>query len=134
MISDVPWSSLSTGDTVRIFYKPSTYNEKIIISSDGTEQNPIRVCGVAGPNGERPILDGDGARNGTADSNAYGTYRPMEGLAMVLLYNRDYNTKVHNITIEGLHIRNAKDTFSYTRLDGSSDTYEQGAACIRVQA
>ncbi len=130
----VPWGALGPGDSVRIFYKPTPYNEKIIVSTSGTEQNPITVCGVAGPNGERPVLDGDGATNSPADSNAYGTYAPMEGLAIVMLYNRDYNTKVHNIVIEGLHIRNAKDLFGYTRMNGSTDTFGRGAACIRIQA
>ena len=133
-IGDVPWSNLGPGDTVRIHYRAAPYREKIIIRTDGTEQEPIRVCGVAGSNGERPILDGDGALNDPGDSAAYGTYAPMEGLAMVMLYNRDYDLKVHNIVIEGLHIRNAKNTFSYTRMDGSTDSYESGAACIRIQA
>ena len=133
-ISDVPWSSLGAGDTVRIHYQPSPYKEKIIISTSGTELNPIRICGVAGTNGERPILDGDGATNDPDDSAAYGTYAPMEGLALIMIYNNDFTTKVNNITIDGLHIKNAKNTFSYTRVNGNSSTYENGAACIRVQA
>ncbi len=31
-LSDVPWDSLGPGDTVRIFYRPEPYREKIIIS------------------------------------------------------------------------------------------------------
>ena len=133
-IADVPWSNLQPGDTVRIHHKPTPYQEKIIISTSGTEQNPIRVCGIAGANGERPILDGDGATNDPDDSAAYSTYAPMEGLAMILIYNHDYTTKNNNITIDGLHIRNAKNTFSYTRTNGNSSSYENGAACIRMQA
>jgi len=69
-ISDVPWDKLGPGDTVRIHYRETPYREKIVIRTDGTEQNPIRVCGVAGPNGERPILDGDGAVNDPDDADA----------------------------------------------------------------
>ncbi len=133
-ISDVPWNSLGAGDTVRIFHKPTPYYEKIIISTDGSEENPITVCGVAGANGERPIIDGDGASNGVNDAGTYGTYRPNEGLAVVLLFNRVYGQKVHNIVIDGLHIKNGKNTFNYSRVDGSSSAYISGAACIRVQA
>lgn len=133
-LSDVPWDALGPGDTVRIHYRAAPYKEKIIISTSGTQQAPIRLCGVAGPNGERPVLDGDGARNDPDDSAAYGGYAPMEGLAMVMLYNRDYDLKVNNIVIDGLHIRNAKNTFSYTRMNGNGDSYESGAACIRIQA
>ncbi len=133
-LSDVPWDSLGPGDTVRIHYRKEPYREKIIISRDGSPENPIRVCGVTGPDGERPVLDGDGATNDPDDKDAYGTYRPMEGLAMILLWNRDYDLKVHNILIDGLHIRNAKNSFRYTRMNGSSARYENGAACIRIQA
>ncbi len=133
-ISDVPWDSLGPGDTVRIFYRDEPYREKIVVRTDGTKEQPIRICGVADEEGRLPILDGDGAVNDPDDSGAYGTYEPMEGLAMVLLWNRDYDQKVHNIVIEGLHIRNVKNGFSYRRYNGTLDSYEDGAACIRVQA
>ena len=133
-IAEVPWGDLGPGDTVRIHYRSEPYREKVIIRTSGSADQPIRVCGVAGPNGERPILDGNAAANDPDDASAYGSYAPMEGLAMVMLWNRDYDLKVHDIVIEGLHIRNAKNTFTYTRIDGSSDNYESGAACIRIQA
>ena len=133
-LADIPWDSLGPGDTVRIHYKPTPYKEKIIIRTSGTEQAPIRICGVKGANGERPVLDGDGAVNDPDDSAAYTTYTPMEGLAMIMIYNQDYNLKDSNIIIDGLHIKNAKNTFSYTRTDGSVHNYENGAACIRIQA
>ena len=133
-ISDVPWSNLGPGDTVRIYSRSVPYKEKIILRTSGTEQNPIRICGVKGQNGARPILDGDGAINDPDDTDAYSTYAPMEGLAMILIYNHDYDIKNGNIIIDGLHIKNAKNTFSYTRVDGSNSIYENGAACIRLQA
>ena len=133
-ISDVPWDRLGPGDTVRIHWRPEPYREKIVVRTDGTEQAPIRICGVPGPGGQRPVLDGDGARNDPDDAGAYGTYGPMEGLAMIMIWNRDYDLKVHNVVIDGLHVRNAKNSFSYQRMNGATDHYEDGAACIRVQA
>ncbi len=133
-LADIPWDSLGPGDTVRIHHKPTPYKEKIVIRTSGAEQNPIRICGVKGANGERPILDGDGAVNDPDDSAAYTTYTPMEGLAMIMIYNQDYDLKDSNIIIDGLHIKNAKNTFSYTRTDNSVHNYENGAACIRIQA
>ncbi len=133
-ISDVPWDSLGPGDTVRIFYRDEPYREKIVVRTDGTKEQPIRICGVADADGRLPILDGDGAVNDPDDSGAYGTYEPMEGLAMILLWNRDYDLKVHNIVIEGLHIRNVKNGFNYRRYNGTLDSYEDGAACIRIQS
>ncbi len=133
-ISDINWSQLKAGDSVRIFYRPEPYREKIIISTSGTEQQPIRICGVKGKNGERPIIDGKMARNNKNDKFAYSDYAPMQGLAIILLYNRDYETKVKNIIIEGLHIRNGRKPFSYIGVDNGKYIYENGAACIRVQA
>ena len=133
-LHDVPWDALGPGDTVRIFYRDEPYREKIVIRTSGTPEAPLRVCGVPGPNGKRPILDGDGAVNDPDDAGAYGDYAPMEGLAMVLVWDRDYDRKVHDVVIEGLHVRNAKNTFTYVRMDGSTARYEDGAACIRIQA
>ncbi len=133
-LSDINWDNLKAGDSVRIFYKPTPYKEKIVIRTSGTKEKPLRICGVAGVGGERPILDGDGAVNDPDDSSAYTQYKPMEGLAMIMIYNRDYETKDSYITIDGLHIKNAKKGFSYKRVNGDSDEYEDGAACIRIQA
>ncbi len=133
-LGNVPWDTLGPGDTVRIFYKPTPYKEKIVIRTGGTPENPLRICGVSGSNGERPVIDGNGARNIPADKAAYTDYTPMEGLAVVMIYNRDYDLKDSNIIIDNLHIKNGKNTFNYIRTDGSSNPYEEGAACIRVQA
>ncbi len=133
-ITDVPWEKLRGGDTVRIFYREAPYYEKIVISTNGTAEEPIRICGVPGPDGQRPILDGQQGVNRPADAQAYSDYEPMQGLAVILIWNRDYDLKVHNVTIEGLHIRNARSGFSYVRTDGREQEYETGAACIRVQA
>ncbi len=133
-LAAIPWDALGPGDTVRIFHRAEPYREKIVVRTSGTQDEPIRICGVPGPDGERPVLDGDGAVNDPDDAHAYGSYRPMEGLAMILLWDRDYERKVRNIVIEGLHIRNVKNSFTFTGTDGSSRAYEDGAACIRIQA
>ncbi len=126
-ISDVPWTTLLPGDTVRIFWRNTPYKEKIILGVDGTENNPIRVCGVPSPNGEQPILDGNGASNDIDDEAVYGrtTYNDqgqvrhsMESRAMITVYRKDYNSKPKNIIIEGLHIRNVRTDFPFIRMTG----------------
>ncbi|WP_457633522.1 right-handed parallel beta-helix repeat-containing protein, partial [Oceanithermus desulfurans] len=114
------------------FYREEPYRNKIVVRTDGSEDQPIRICGVPGPNGERPILDGDGAVNDPDDADAYDS--DLQGAAVIMLHNRDYDAKVNHIALEGLHIRNARNEFSYTRTDGSVVNYEDGAACIRIQA
>lgn len=54
----MPWDKLVAVDTVRIFYSTTPYRGKFMLSGNGTAAAPIRVCGVKGPNGERPIIDG----------------------------------------------------------------------------
>src|SRR5262245_5968018 len=57
----VPWGQLAPGDTVNVHWRPEGYHELILLSSRGTEQAPIRVVGVAGPDGQKPVIDGAGA-------------------------------------------------------------------------
>ena len=60
-LGDVPWETLAAGDTVRIHWRAEPYREKFFLRGKGTEDQPIVVCGVAGPNGELPIIDGQNA-------------------------------------------------------------------------
>ncbi len=60
-IGDVPWESLQPGDTVLIYYRSTPYKEKWVICRQGTAAAPITVRGVLGPNGELPVIDGNGA-------------------------------------------------------------------------
>src|SRR6266542_1990433 len=65
-IGAVPWESLQPGDTVLIYYRASPYNEKWVICRQGTSSAPITVRGVAGPNGELPVIDGNAATTRSA--------------------------------------------------------------------
>src|SRR5687767_1357735 len=60
-IGAVPLANLQPGDTVRIHYRPAAYKEKWVICRQGTAAQPITFTGVAGPNGELPVIEGIGA-------------------------------------------------------------------------
>jgi hypothetical protein len=60
-IGDVPLESLTAGDTVLVHHRATPYKEKFVLAAVGTPSAPVTVRGVLGPNGERPILDGNGA-------------------------------------------------------------------------
>src|SRR5205085_468752 len=60
-LGKVPWETLAAGDTVRIHWRAEPYREKFFLRGKGVKDQPIVVCGVAGPNGELPILDGQNA-------------------------------------------------------------------------
>lgn len=59
--SAVPWESLQAGDLVLIHWRSTPYKDKWAICRQGTASAPIVVRGVAGPAGERPVIDGNGA-------------------------------------------------------------------------
>ena len=59
--SAVPWESLQPGDLVLIYWQATPYKDKWVICRQGTAAAPIVVRGVAGPGGERPVIDGNGA-------------------------------------------------------------------------
>jgi hypothetical protein len=135
-LDDVPWESLMAGATVRIFWQPEAYTSKFQISGRGTVDKPIRVCGVKGPNGERPIIDGKGAT--TRAALDYGGYEPIQGLGLVLVNKAGsdpYEYAPGYIVIEGLDIRGAKGENTFFGSGGVTDvrSYDPFSACIWVQ-
>lgn len=74
-LSQVPWKTLVAGDVVNIHYDVNPYQEKFLISTSGTTVNPIKIIGIAGPNGEKPIIDGDHA-NATSGQICYSATQP----------------------------------------------------------
>ena len=53
----VPWDALEPGDSVLIEWRPEPYRAQWVLCCRGTPQQPITVRGVAGPNGELPVID-----------------------------------------------------------------------------
>lgn len=132
-IGAVPWDDLAAGDTVSIHYRPEPYHELILISAQGTPEAPVRVQGIAGPNGERPIIDGEDAVLGP---NLHYTYSglPMRGLLTISLGADDsYGEKPSYIEISGLELRNAHLGSSFTRPDNTVSDYLSNAAGIYVE-
>lgn len=131
-IGEVPWDGLQAGDTVSIHYRPTAYHETILISGNGTAAAPIRVIGVAGPNGERPIIDGD---NAVVDPDLHYVYSgiPTRGLVTISPNNSfTWGDKPSYIEISGLEIRNAHLGNSLIR-SGTAVPYLANAAGIYVE-
>ena len=57
----IGWHNLVAGDEVKIYYKTEPYREFMFLSGKGTVSQHIKITGVLGPNGERPIIDGENA-------------------------------------------------------------------------
>lgn len=131
--SDVPFESLVAGDTVRIFYKAGGYHDKLMIAGVGTSDQPIRVCGVAGPNGELPRIDGDGATTRPTLDFPF-TGHQVRGLIIIgHAHDAPYAQTPSYIVLEGLEITGASPEHQFTDKSGATATYSDPAAGVFVQ-
>jgi len=134
-LSEVPWESLKAGDSVRIHWRQAPYREKILISNRGEATQPIRICGIPGPQGELPVIDGQQAVvRPTLD---FGNDPEMQRLAVLMIYNPKYwgGSKPGHIEISGLEIRGARPANpagDFKDGQGHPQTYRTGAASIYV--
>ncbi|MFO0555591.1 MAG: right-handed parallel beta-helix repeat-containing protein [Polyangiaceae bacterium] len=132
-IGDVPFESLGAGDTVRIFYRAEPYHEKLMIGGVGTEAQPIRVCGVAGPNGELPIIDGENATTRPQLDFPFTGHQPRGLIIIGHPNSQPYALQPAHITVEALEIRNARSPLTFTDKSGGTMAYSAPAAGIFVQ-
>lgn len=132
-IGAVPWDGLQAGDTVAIHYRPEAYHEMILVSGSGTAEAPIRIMGIAGPNGELPIIDGDDAVLGPNLDYVYSGI-PTRGLVTISPNSSyTYGDKPSYIEISGLQIRNAHLGNSLVRPGGTTSAYLSNVAGIYVE-
>ncbi|HZJ43763.1 MAG TPA: right-handed parallel beta-helix repeat-containing protein [Pyrinomonadaceae bacterium] len=132
-IGSVPWETLAAGDTVNIFYSPTPYKEKFVLSRVGTAAAPITVHGVLGPNGERPILDGNGAT--TRSQLVY--YSQERGVIKIggstVPFADGVSVNPQYLVIENLEIRGARQPFTFTAADGTTKSYTSPASAIYLE-
>jgi hypothetical protein len=128
-IADVPWESLEPGDRVYIHWQPTPYYEKWVINVQGTELNPIEIIGVDGPNGEQPIISGDGATT----PDALNFWNEVRGVIKVGGSNSPEDDLPSHILIENLEIRSAHPDYQFTNDNGVMESYVDNAAAIYVE-
>ncbi|THB73626.1 MAG: hypothetical protein D3926_23380 [Desulfobacteraceae bacterium] len=135
----VPWVSLGPGDTVRIHHRAEPYRRIIGLRSVGTASDPIRICGVKGPNGELPVITGENATPisgylyswGTGPGTNIGDY----GVILVgrtSLAGDSWLHSAEHIIIESLKVEGGHASNTYTPSGGSPRNFVYGAAGIRV--
>ena len=132
-IGSVPWTKLGPGDTVNIHWQTQAYHEKILISNSGTAAAPIRVIGIPGPSGQQPVIDG---QNATTNSQFHYIYDPQQANALVLIErssDQAYGTLPSYIDIEGLDLRNAYYTNTFTDSHGATQSYAEFAASLYIE-
>jgi hypothetical protein len=127
-IGDVPWEALSSGDSIRIHWRPEPYHEKWVICVQGTPDKPVKITGIPGPSGERPIIDG---RNAVTRSSLNYWNEPR-GIIKVGGANVPSDRMPAYITIENLDIRSGRPPYTYTGRDGAAP-YANNAAAIFIE-
>jgi putative Ig domain-containing protein len=128
-IGAVPWESLQPGDTVLIYYRATPYKEKFVICRQGTTSAPITVRGIAGPNGELPVIDG----NGATTRSVLSYWNQERSIIKIGGANNPPDTVPQNITLENLDIRSARPPYSFTASNGTTQNYTTNASSIYVE-
>jgi hypothetical protein len=132
-LDQVPWEKLGPGDTVRIFWQAAYYKGKFMISGKGTEKSPIRVCGVRGPNQERPIVDGNGATVRTTLDYGNILHQTRNIVLIKGKASDDFTYFPEYIEIDGLEITGQYPTYSFTDTTGTVHPYESFGACLWIE-
>ena len=129
-IADVPWPSITAGDTILIYYKTDHYYEKFVISMQGTPSAPITVRGVPGPHGELPIIDGN---NATTPKNVHFSNEDR-GLLKIGESEVPSSVGPANVVIENLDLRSARQPYRFKDASGKSTSYNSFAAAAYIEA
>jgi hypothetical protein len=123
-ISDVPWESISAGDSVLIYLKASAYKEKWAITNPGTKTNPIVIKGISDSTGEKPVIDGRDATTSTK----LNFWNEERGIIKIGGSNVPKDTTPENIIIENLDITSGRPPYSFTGRNGLTNYIENCAA------
>ncbi|WP_053013861.1 hypothetical protein [Caldimonas brevitalea] len=132
-LDQVPWERLAAGDTVRIFHRSTPYRGKIMLNAEGRADAPVRVCGVRGPNGERPVVDGKDATTRPGLKYAHPLYEQNSVVTIHRLQPQLWEAYPKYIQIDGLSIRGAHPQYSFTDSTGVRRPYVEFGACVWVE-
>ncbi|MCD9024087.1 right-handed parallel beta-helix repeat-containing protein [Cohnella silvisoli] len=132
-LSQVPWLKLLPCDTVNIHWQPDPYKEITFLTNRGAANKFIRITGVLGPNGERPVIDGNGATqtpglpflNPLFDKIGLFVISPPQGYA--------WGYKPGYIEISNLEIKNANQTNPLTDTKGAAAAWHKFASGIYIE-
>ncbi len=125
-----PWGKLAPGDIVQIHWREQPYHVKFLLSVRGTEVQPITIRGVPGPNGELPVISGDGAVT-PPTLDYWGGDRAVIKIGQGSVPK---NVFPNWIVIENLEVRNARQRYSFTDHKGRHANYSPMAAPIWIES
>jgi hypothetical protein len=118
---DVPWQNLAPCDQVLIHYRAEPYSDIIMIGARGAPKKWITVRGVPGPNGQRPVFDGNNAVSPTDK----GINRFVDGGGMFIIakptgasFGFPATYKPGYLHITGFKIQNVRPPARFTPASG----------------
>ena len=133
-VVDVPWEALNPGDTVYLHWRSreqgGDYHEKVNLTRSGVPGKPIRIIGVKGPNGERPVLNGKEAVTRTVDPQGNSTYYAGNQERGVLCFSSrsgtDWQTPGASYwEVSGIKITGARPANDFTDSFGKLCNYQR---------
>lgn len=128
-IGQVPWATLQPGDQVWIYWRSTPYREKWVIARSGTAAQRILIRGIAGPSGQKPIIDGNGAV--TAPGLDY--WSEERGVVKFGGSSVPSSASVSYVTLDGLDIRNGYPGYQFRNDRGALTGYSNNAASIYLE-
>ncbi len=131
--AQVPWLKLVPCDQVLFYYSSTPYTDIVFVGSRGEKNKWITIAGVAGPNGERPVFDGNGAIMPTG--TGANSYTDSAGLIEVVVpdssvVSRAAMYKPGYLHITGLKFQNAHPSYKVTKLSGSTSNWAEFSSGI----
>ncbi len=128
-IGEAPWAELITGDRVYIHWRETPYKEKWVINCNGTAENLIEIIGVNGPDGQQPVIDGNGATT-VPDVNFWNESR---GIIKIGGSNVPEDGLPEYILIENLEIQSARPGYFFENDGEEMEEYSSNAAAIYIE-
>jgi hypothetical protein len=132
-LNSVPWANLAPGDTVNVQWQPQGYHEKLLLSASGTAAAPIRIVGIAGPDGQLPVIDGQNATSASPDLFRYSGTEARGLIIVSLTSQQPWGYEPSYIQIQGLDLRDASPEYSFTDGTGAAHAFQRNAAGIFVE-
>ena len=127
-VGEVPIESLGAGDVVEIHWREAPYAAKFVVGNGGTEAEPLVLRGVPGPEGQLPVIDGEGATT----RGALDYWNEVRSVIKVGGSNAPADAPAY-VVIEGLDIRGGHPDHGFTDAAGAAQTYAGNAAAIHVE-
>lgn len=110
------------GDTIRVPWRQEPYRERLLITQS------VTLEGVPSATGERPTIDGF---NAYLDPGFKWFWDAFKDYALLMISRYTYGTRPSDVTVRGLHLRNAGATYT-DGATGQQRTPVAGAAGIYI--